>query len=243
MIIAVVGDSLVLPRHFEGLSYAETYPYLIAEELRRRGVDAHVWMMARGGAPIDQLVFVHNEVARYLGVTSGIGIIHVGIVDCSPRPLPYRLRLLVGRLPRGIGAMIIRFLHDNRRSLLLRGLSFRFTGPDAFRSQYRTLLGRLARDLDRVYAINISPPGSDNATRSPGLLESIDRYNGIISELVADQPKATLVDVRTAFGRIQARPTFVSPLDGHHLTREGHRWISETIASMEARITSEARSW
>ena len=234
-LIGVVGDSLSLPRQFDGIEFHQTYPFLLADWLRKQGVSAHVWMMSKGGVPINELLGRYDEFERYVGPRcGGIGVVQIGIVDCAPRPLPYRLRQVLGRVPVHIRGPIVRFLNWKRKPLLKAGLSFRFTSPREFARQYRMLLGKIVKEFDHGYAINICPPGGQIAERSPGIKESIKMYNTIIGESVALFGEISLVDVWTEFSSsLEPVDLFVSPEDGHHLTVVGHHRIFELIRNRE----------
>ena len=93
VIVAVIGDSLTLPRQFQDVEFHHTYPNLLAYWLRQQGCPAEVWEATEAGAPIAKLF---GEYRTYVGKhRSG-----VGVVDCPPRLVPLWLRrAIIGKLP------------------------------------------------------------------------------------------------------------------------------------------------
>ena len=230
VIVAVIGDSLTLPRQFQGVEFHHTYPYLLAYWLRQQGYPAEVWEATEAGVPIAKLFGRYSEYRTYVGKhRPGIGIVHLGVVDCSPRPVPLGLRTAIGKLPGFLRSPIIRFLHSYRVQLLHYGPGFVFTRPKGFEQTYRRLLSQMTEDFGHVYAINIIPPGPYFESRSPGVGGKIEEYNRIIVEAVRATEGAELVDIWEACQQPGNLETYVSEHDGHHLSIEGHRRILEMI--------------
>jgi len=237
-IVAVIGDSLPLPRQYQGVEFYQTYPYLLAQWLREQGCPAEVWENAEVGMPITGLLKVYSEYRIYVGRhQQGIGIAHLGVVDCSPRPVPLSVRRIIGRLPGVLRSSMVRFLHHYRVQLLRYGPGFLFTRPKEFRTSYRKLLGRMAEDFGHIYAVNIIPPGPYFEFRSPGVGRKIEEYNRIIAEVVQSVERVALVDIWKACRQPGALERYVSEHDGHHLSVAGHRLIFEMI--IDGRTASE----
>ena len=230
LLVSVIGDSLPLPRQFQGLEFHQTYPYLIADWLRKQGRPAEVWEAAQAGSPIRQILAQYDQYRTYVGQqTHGIGIAHLGVVDCSPRPVPLWVRNAIGWLPGPLRTLAIKFLHTYRVPLLRYGPGFLFTKPNAFRRAYRQLLERMSDDFSHVYAVNIIPAGPYFESRSPGVSQWIERYNRIIAEVADEFDDVDLVDVWAECQKPDAVKDFVSPDDGHHLSPAGHRRHFEMI--------------
>ena len=152
--------------------------------------------------PIAQLLRLYGEYRTYVGRhQQGIGIAHLGVVDCSPRPVPLSVRRIIGRLPGVLRSPMVRFLHHYRVQLLHYGPGFLFTRPNEFRTSYRKLLGRMAEDFGHIYAVNIIPSGPYFESRSPGVARKIEEYNRIIAEEAGSAERVTLVDVWEACAR------------------------------------------
>ena len=229
-IVTVIGDSLPLPRQHQGVEFYQTYPYLLAQWLREQGSPAEVWENAEGGVPIARLLKLYGEYHTYVGRhQQGIGIAHLGVVDCSPRPVPLSVRRIIGRLPGVLRSPMVRFLHRYRVQLLRYGPGFLFTRPKEFRRSYRKLLDRMAEDFGQICAVNITPPGPYFESRSPGVGRKIEEYNRIIAEVVQSVERVTLVDVWEACQQPDALERYVSGHDGHHLSVAGHHRLFEMI--------------
>ena len=77
-LVTVIGDSLPLPRQFQGLDLHNTYPYLLAHWLREHGGAAQVWEVAQAGAPIAGVLRSYDAFRPYLGQ-------HIDIVATTGR--------------------------------------------------------------------------------------------------------------------------------------------------------------
>jgi hypothetical protein len=231
-LVTVIGDSLPLPRQFQGLDLHNTYPYLLAHWLREHGCEADVWEIVQAGAPIASVLSSYDGYRTYLGQhRQGIGIAHLGVVDCSPRPVPLFVRNLISRLPGILRSPIVAFLHKYRVPLLRYGPGFVFTGLKQFRNGYQKLMTLMRKDFGHVYAINIIPPGPFFESRSPGVGRLIESYNRIIAEVVRSNEGVTLIDIWEVCQQSGAMETYVSSHDGHHLSVAGHRQILDMIGN------------
>ena len=230
ILVSVIGDSLPLPRQFQGLEFHQTYPYLLTAWLREQGNLAEVWGMAHAGSPIRKILGQYDEYRTYVGPqVSGIGIAHLGIVDCSPRPVPFWIRNIIGQFPEPLRKLSFKFLHNYRIPLLRYGPGFLLTRPDAFRRAYRQLLERMTADFSHVYAVNIIPAGPYFESRSPSVSQWIEKYNRIIAEVVDAVECVDLIDIWAGCKELDADEDLVSPFDGHHLSPAGHRRLFELI--------------
>ena len=245
VIIGVLGDSLPLPRQFQELEFYQTYPYLLANWLRTCGTHTEVWEAAQAGVPITNVIHNYEDYRTYVGRhTQGIGILHLGIVDCTPRPVPLGLRKTIGKLPTALRKPIIKVLHDYRVQILKYGPEFVFTKPQQFRRKYRYLLEQMTQDFGQVYAVNIIPPGPNFESRSPGVAQNAKAYNRIISEVTDSVEGATIIHIWQACQQPGGIETLVSGHDGHHLNPAGHHRVFQMVASAceEKLMTSSAMS-
>jgi hypothetical protein len=245
-IYRVYADSLAMPRADTGVGLHLTYPELLRTHLQEHGVDATVLNRARGGITLSALVELYLADSGYFGSTTrGVVILQCGIVDCAPRPIPLWARHGVSRLPGHIRGPIVGILHRNRARILNSGIQFRFTRPAEFRKRYAEMIRRASDHCEHVYAIGIAPtiPGTDS--HSPGLSASIRLYNSLVEDAIREQRNSniTILDVGNAIKQT-GRPTsdFINPVDGHHLTAEGHRLYATLVACAEAqRLTQQGR--
>jgi hypothetical protein len=94
-----------------------------------------------------------------------------------------------------------------------------------------------------VYVVNIAPTVPIIAAHSPGIEQSIVSYNALIARAVvtASAGSVVLIDVHDAIVRRGDITTWISPSDGHHITRKGNLLYSELILQHELqRLDSSA---
>jgi lysophospholipase L1-like esterase len=237
-LLAVYGDSLAMPRVTDRLDYVETYPEAFRAGLETaRGAPVDLYNRSRGGATIRTLFGEWANDATYFGpAPTGITVIQGGIVDCAPRPTPRIVRHGVGALPGPVRRRAIRFLHDHRAELLRAGLVWRVTQPTAFSAVLRRWLREASVQVSGLYVLTIAPTTEAMNAHSPGLGDSIERYNELIADAVRSValPHVQLVDVHAA---ILALPggveRYINPSDGHHITREGHALYAQMLLEQE----------
>lgn len=245
-LIRLYGDSLSLPRAQAGIGFADIYPELLCRQLEaaRPGLRASVFNRSAGGAPIAVLEQTYLQDRAYLGPdAAGILILQCGIVDCAPRPIPPAAKALLGHLHARLRQPIVWALHRGRPFLLRNGIRWQATAPGPFEAGLRRILADASRHCEQVYVLNIAPTVPAIERHSPGLTRCIEDYNQRLARVAGEFSAAAagcavLVDVH---GAITARgdvATYVSPNDGHHITREGHRLYAELIAGYELRRTA-----
>ena len=92
-LVLVYGDSMCLPSVGDDVSVRESHPELLAEYLASRGFKARVYSRAEGGRIIkDHWTRYKDDRNFFLPGPDDILIIHAGMVDCAPRPLPQKWR-------------------------------------------------------------------------------------------------------------------------------------------------------
>ena len=122
MIIFYYADSLGMPR--AGLvGMKDRYIYLFQEWLKSQtDEDVFVVDRAKGFSTIISLYSDYKNDIGYFTGKKDVLIIHEGVVDCAPRPLPLFVRNSISRLPAILKSRIVRFIHNNRRQMLKPGL-------------------------------------------------------------------------------------------------------------------------
>jgi hypothetical protein len=233
-LIRVYADSLGMPRVADGVPWHATYAEELRRDLESRTGHRHsLFTRSRGGATTTDLLDVFGADRFYLGRAGGVLILQSGIVDCAPRPVPKAVRRLIERLSPALRRPIVHLLHTHRRTLLRLGPVWRMTSPDAFRAALEQILGHAIEDADTVLVVNIAPTIDSIERHSPGLGASITEYNELISTVVGStaSDRVKLIDVHHAITH-DAAPveTFISPSDGHHLTRDGHALYARLLA-------------
>ncbi|MCK5706699.1 MAG: SGNH/GDSL hydrolase family protein [Candidatus Aureabacteria bacterium] len=232
----LLGDSLSLPRHKSSISIEDTYFYRIGKWWQERYGQTVFWPLSKGGATISHLTSNFYSFLPYLGPKRiDVAIVQLGVVDCAPRPLPYRVRTWLTRVPKNIRSRIVRLLHRNRRKLLKAGMSFRFTNPKKFRIIYSDLLKRLSVESSRVYVTNIAPATEITYQHSYGLKESIVNYNKIIDEVASTILGVKVIDI---YNELQ-ESSKVGAAEDIHMSKEGHDIIFHKVCEYEEQIWQE----
>ncbi|MHB8109780.1 MAG: SGNH/GDSL hydrolase family protein [Syntrophorhabdaceae bacterium] len=229
-LIRIYGDSLAMPREFDGIPFYLTYPELVKRDCAK---DTCLFNRSRGGATVKSLWYDYQQDQSYFSTKGDLLIIQCGIVDCAPRPIPTGLSRFLMKMPKRVQGHVRDFLHKHRPQMLSAGFSFRHLMPDEFTHALFWWLAGAQRDFKKVCVINIAPTNEQTEKHSPGLSESISQYNRIIETEInkARWHNVRLIDVHSAISR--DIPKYINEKDGHHITVEGHelyaRLINEAI--------------
>ena len=99
-IIRVYGDSLVLPR-IGTVTNAERYVSQIQTRISHLLGIHNITVIERAFAslPIEKISYFFRHDNAYFGERGDILIIHCGVVDCAPRPVPIWIREIISRTP------------------------------------------------------------------------------------------------------------------------------------------------
>ncbi|HNQ77846.1 MAG TPA: SGNH/GDSL hydrolase family protein [Acidobacteriota bacterium] len=249
IVLKIYGDSLSLPRPFEGIEYGEEYCLLAGTEIESiLGRKIKVYNRSFGGATVERLSKQFRDDRNYLG-DGGIVVIQCGVVDCAPRPLPSLMRRALGYFPGIVRKPVVKFLHDNRALILKKGLGTRLTSPSKFGKRLRAWIEEASASHDMVLVINIAPTNQKTEDHSPGFSASINRYNEIIRAAVSSVGRANVVQVdvnRAISDEINGLDTFVNAGDGHHITRKGHilygKALSREVGNISQKLLSERQN-
>ena len=211
MIVKIYSDSLGFPRLEDDTCYDQTYAGKLASHPE---LDIH--LRGRGGFIASQIQSMVTMDARYSrGNIDELAILHFGIVDCAPRPIPRALRFLLSRLNVSIRSRFVRVIHFVR-PYSQRLIFFRFTSPKRFRVIYSDLVqGQLQKNI-KVICISIMDPSNEAEHHSPGLRKSVKEYNNLIKN-VCSLHGATYIEVSDDESFLLR--------DGIHLSNKGHEEI------------------
>jgi hypothetical protein len=237
--IFVYSDSLGLPRARENIDCSMTYPELIRQWYESNRTDKKVYLYNRsvGGGKIHELHYNFQNDCVYFGnFYQRILILHCGIVDCAPRPIPECFRVQLSKLPGKILNPIVNFLHNNRAKILGMGFMWRATPPKRFGLLYKRWLLLALNHFTRVYVFNILPTNTYVENHSPGLSKSIEIYNKIIAEQIKsiDSKNLFFFDVNKRVTNSPAeRDSIINRKDGHHITSEGHELFARLVTDNE----------
>ena len=230
-VIRIYGDSISNPRYIDDIPAEDIWSELLKDLLEEKFQHKFcLFNKARGGMTIDKQKEVLDNDFGYFKGNSGIVIIHIGIVDCSPRPISKNMRRVVSILPEPIKQKVILFLHDHR-SAMQRFMIHRFTTPKKFKKIYNKMLEKLTENS--VFCIGIGPVSQRMIDRSFGLDGSIAMYNEIIKECVSKHDNCYYVDTEKHFReRMSGDNTSEDDIflkDGHHYTKLGHKYFSSIM--------------
>jgi lysophospholipase L1-like esterase len=233
-LILVYGDSLCLPRVDDGVAVGDTYPELLADYQASRGIKARVYSRGEGGRTInDHWERYGNDRHFFTPGADDSLIIHAGMVDCAPRPLPQKWRRRLERQPAFIREPIVSFIRNNRAWMLNRGLVFYKVDPPTFQKRIEEWLDAAIRIYPNIFLIAIPPIGEAPEKLSPGWRQNIVAYNKILADAAARHAKGVhFVPLHDALSRSERDFTeCISPRDGYHLLKKGHRLIRDLIVA------------
>jgi acyl-CoA thioesterase I len=243
MIVGYYADSLGLSRPGH-VALEERYIYLFEKWLRNNH-DEEVFVInrARRAFTIDKLYEVYKEDQEYVTGKKDILIIHEGICDCAPRPVPLRMRNFISRLPAFLRSRIIGFLHTKRAWLLKNGFAHFLVGAKKYEQLLKDWLTAALHDFDRIYILSIAPTNDQIDHHSPGFQQSIGRYNDIIRKVIRElnTSKVFLIDVHAILlNSPHPFDEYVIKEDGHHITALTHRLIADHLIQKEKALRAHA---
>jgi hypothetical protein len=233
MIVQYYADSLGLSRP-GAVTLGERYIYLFEQWLKQKHPDKDIFVInrARRALTVNKLLEVYKEDNEYLPEKKDILIIHEGVCDCAPRPIPMWFRRMVSVMPGFIKYRIISFLHKRRATLLKRGFRSFLVKKDRFEVLWREWLTDASGSYKQVYVFNIAPTNDAIEKHSPGFRKSIHEYNAILEKVCREFPDGNirLIDVHQAIlGSGLPLNDLVIEEDGHHITARAHRLYAELL--------------
>ena len=236
IVIRVYGDSISNPRYGQDISLWDIYcgngEGGLLEKLQNKYPNKRVYIYnkSQNGTNIEKVkdVISADEGCFYGAQT--IVILYIGIVDCAPRPIPEKIKKIISKTPEIVKSRIIKFLHDNRKSIL-KIKSHNITPPNKFEQTYNDILNCLQKSTKAI-CIGIGPVSQSMCQKTFGLETSIEQYNKII-ENAATKFNVQFVDINKHFREIMEKENLneqdVLLEDGHHFTPKGHKIASEII--------------
>ncbi|MDP2399321.1 MAG: hypothetical protein Q8M53_13320 [Burkholderiales bacterium] len=232
-----------MPRDTEQISPWQTYPELLIANLvaNSPGQKFYLYNRSIGGATVDILHDFYINDCSYFGAKNNqIIIIQCGVVDCAPRPIPKKARTLLGKLHGRIRTPISKLLHILRPLLLRSGIFWRLTDEGQFSTLLCRWLDHAERNYSHVYVINIAPTTSATSRHSPGLQDSINKYNELIKSAVEKRTGASLINAHSEISKSDNIENFITHSDGHHINMHGHFLYADLITQFElARLKSQ----
>jgi hypothetical protein len=231
----IYGDSLGMPRKSTEIPFQLTYPELLLAKIRVRRPDlaVHLYNRSKPAGTAPELAALYASDSGYFEpVDNQVVIIHCGVCDCAPRPLPPLGRRCVGKLPEPLRKGVTTMIHRHRSAILRAGCSWRNTPPARFSECLQTWFSAAARNAQAVFVLNIAPPTAGIEVHSPGFRASVNLYNQLIAAAVnaVREDGLVLVDVHRAI--LTQDPevrSCIDQADGHHLTLAGHDLIADML--------------
>lgn len=221
MKIVLIGDSTTLPRN-GSVKIEDTYFYRLCEHLRIWEDKITPWQVTRGGKPINYFLNRLDNDFDYIGNDADIYILSLGLVDCAPRPIPCWLRSGIDRLHNTPKYYVTRLIHYARPVTQGLGISFRYTQPMLFTRQVNKLIKRL-NENSRVIIIGIPDALPETCKHSPGLGQSIKRYNQLLNYCAERRPNSAMI-------KVPGGANLVTP--DIHYTKEGHELIYKMLVEV-----------
>jgi acyl-CoA thioesterase I len=223
--IRLYADSLGLPR-LNFVTNEERYINLLYDWILEKKNAEKVYLIDRSRANnlIGNLYSSFKEDNSYFD-PADIIIIHEGVCDCAPRPIPNKVRNLVSRMPDILRKRIISYLHNNRATMQRNGFKFFLTKPKSFYNLYKQWLNELEGTNTQVIIFNIAPTNSMTENHSPGFTQSINNYNVIFKNL-SDSIKSKNIHFINIHDIIISKDNineYIIEEDGHHITKKGHQ--------------------
>jgi len=238
--IITYSDSTALPRP-EFVGPDSTWPQKLLHSLQIEFPENKFVLenRSRGGIKIKEILSLIRSDYSYFSKTKSLQtsneyitiiILAAGIVDGSPQPITFKLKL-IGKIPY-VGPHFWRLL----RIPLIKfrpqiQLFWKFTPTK--KKRFRKSLDLIKKTLQKYNGINLiidtPTPHSQLAHRSPGIHESIKKFN-LIRKKVFEKNDAFIIIKTNDF----SDDLYISSEDGHHYSNPGHEFISR-LAFVEIR--------
>jgi hypothetical protein len=126
--------------------------------------------------------------------------------------------------------------------MLLRwGMSFRKVEPDAFQSGIKEWFADAVRRFGSIAIFELPPVHTAAEQHSPGWQGSILSYNQMLADAVAalNDPRIFIVPLHQwLWSHRDQLDLYISPADGHHLLKPGHRAAFDLLRDTLDRRTS-----
>ncbi|MBP2201423.1 lysophospholipase L1-like esterase [Methanococcus voltae] len=223
-IITILGDSISMVRPNEGISLRELYSYKLQENL---GSEYYVVNNAIRGSYAK--VQLNNMEDTVLCNNSEVVIIFFGIVDCFPRLFSRTEKLIMAGLSKFkldcINKAIIHIKSKNRY-FFTKSQKKVYTRVYDFDKIYSDIILKIEKTgCKQIILVNIPSTNEKTKKRNYGVDENIREYNLIISKQLENK-KIDLVDLYTI---TENNPNIILE-DGHHISKEGHKILSEILS-------------
>lgn len=219
--IILIGDSLLMPRPRQDLTYEDTYGYLVFKALKDHEV------IIKGKYSNDTSVQSKPNAlkAEIEYLNPDIVFIQLGIVDCAPRLFSkiekYALKILPSFLRQGI----INFF-SKRRRFFTKMFPKVYVKKESFEKNMRKILETIKICGATPVIINIAKTSEENESRSFNYDNNTIEYNKTLFKL-SKEYGGQLIDF---YNIIKTEPS-CQLSDGVHLSKEGNHKLADEIIS------------
>ena len=233
--IRIYGDSLGLPR-IGHVKNEERYITLLEQYVRQKHTNIEYLDRTRINSTVPYLYRWYAEDNAYFGNIGDVLIIHCGICDCAPRPIPPKLRGFISTLKGKFKQLVVNLVKKNRARLQKNNFIWRITDPNIFLEIYTKWIAEASKLFKQIYIINIAPTNEATEKHSPGLMASIEQYNTMIAEIlnITNNDNLYLIDIHQNINKEIISQNnhinqYVLEEDGHHIAPKTHQIIFNKI--------------
>jgi acyl-CoA thioesterase-1 len=220
--VVVLGDSLGMPRPDEegGITYEETYPYLL------NGLLGDRWEVIsrcrRANISVNQahIQYLYDDITV---LTPDFVVLHLGIVDCAPRLFSPIQNRVLSKVPNVLRKPIISFF-SRYRSFFTKLFPKVYVGKRSYETHMRKIIAAVQKAGAICLLIEISKTSEKNEDRSFGIDQNILDYNAIIRRL-GDSSKAIIVSA-------DFDPEECLMADGIHINIKGSQKLASQLMSI-----------
>jgi hypothetical protein len=206
-----------MPRAFEAGSprLEETWPRRLEEKLSQ-----YCWITnCQGGRAITAVPPILKTAVYYY--RPALTLLSVGVVDCAYRALAPGELGFVQKLPGPLSRLIRRIVRSNHYRLT-QARKIPYTSMDEFRQTLKEAAQFCAQIETTLVYVPILPPGAHMRETSYDIEANIERYNGIVAEILPPRQIVDLSEIRAEIDRLVLQ-------DGHHLNALGHEKCADRI--------------
>jgi len=216
--ILLLGDSLGMPTGKNEITYEDTYPYILSKGMKDFEV---VSRHRRTNDTTQQLKyqFIFDDVEM---MNPDYMVIHLGIVDCSPRLFSRFQNAAIRKLPNSLSKSIIKVFSKYRYFITK-------TFPKVYvsKQQYEINLNKFIQlsvefNITPIF-IEILQTSKDNNKKSFNFQKNINQYNEILKRITQEN-KINIIKYKI--------PNTYLLDDGIHITKEANLYIAEQIQIM-----------
>jgi len=213
--IAILGDSLNMPRPDEGIEYENLYSFLLIKEgyhvinKSKRANDTN--LQTKSQNLLDDIVFLRPNVL----------IVHLGIVDCAPRIFRRYEQKIINYLPLLLKKNIIK-LCSKYRYFITKYRKITYVNEKEFEENLIKIIETAKDFVEKIIIIKILNTSEENNKRSYGFYNNILNYNKIIEKISNKYDCIKIIDPN-----LFEKKGLLS--DGIHINKDLHQFLFEEI--------------